>query len=246
MVEPLASLALPASQHRRRANGFDPERFRIDSPDSKTNEVLCVSRILERKGLQHLLEAAKGLEHPPRIHIVGDGPYAEALRRRAAELELDVVFHGWLDNDGPEIDGLFRRCGIFALPSSSENFPVSLLEAMSSSMAIITTEGGGCEDVVGDAGMLTAYGDVQALGRALERLSGDEAARCEHGRRARSRMLERFAWEAVTDQYLDAYRRFPLWPKGESAARSDTVGRGAVEPEGQAGRPSYRVDSSAL
>lgn len=203
-------------------NGFDPERFRVDDPSSKTVDLLCVSRLLERKGLQHILAAAARLERPPRIHVVGDGPYAAELRAKAEALPLDVTFHGWLDNDSVELERLFRRCGIFALPSSSENFPVSLLEAMSSSMAIITTADSGCQDVVGDAALLTAYGDVDQLADALGRLVGDEKERFRLATAARRRLVDHFSWDAVARQYVDVYRTHPADP-GPADASLETA-----------------------
>ena len=193
-------------------NGFDPQRFRTELSCRDRSGVLCVSRLLERKGLQHLLSAVAGLDVPTRINVAGDGPYRAELERHAKSLSVDVVFHGWLDNDSPALAELYRTCGIFVLPSSSENFPVSLLEAMSAGMAIVTTEGTGCEDVVGDAGVLVAYGDVAGLRAALGQLTRCGATRESYGARARQRLIDRFAWPHVVQQYLAVYRRCPAFP----------------------------------
>lgn len=206
-------------------NGFDPRRFAPSSPagegeTSPSDEILCVSRLLERKGLQHLLHAVARLERRPRLRIVGVGPYEGALKALAAELGVEAIFHGWIDNASPQVAELFAGAGIFVLPSSTENFPVSLLEAMSAGLAIVTTANSGCEDVVGDTAILTDYADVEALARALSRLIGDAELRRSLGARARHRLLERFAWSAVAREYAAAYRRYPTRP-----TRTDVVDR---------------------
>lgn len=214
-------------------NGFDPSRFaaatRKPAPAGglaeagapfvteaagrwRSDEILCVSRLMERKGLQHLLRAMALLEDRPTVHIVGVGPYEPELRQIAAELALDVVFHGWIDNAAPELAALFARAGIFVLPSSTENFPVSLLEAMSAGLAIVTTADTGCEDVVGEAAMLVPYGDPEALAEALRRLVERPAERQALGALGRQRLLDNFAWPVVAAKYAAAYRRHPAVP----------------------------------
>jgi len=206
-------------------NGFDPRRFASSlgpdgQPGERRDEILCVSRLMERKGLQHLLRAVARLERQPRVRIVGVGPYEPELRALASELGIDVEFHGWIDNAAPELAELFASAGIFVLPSSTENFPVSLLEAMSAGLAIVTTANSGCEDVVGDAAMLTPYGDVEAIARALDQLVGDAALRQTLGAKARQRLMNHFAWPAVARDYVAAYQRYPCEPDGASRTSS--------------------------
>lgn len=209
-------------------NGFDPSRFARpaetgDGPREHSDEILCVSRLMERKGLQHLLRAVGRLKRRPKVRIVGVGAYEPELRAIAGELGLDVVFHGWVDNDDPALAELFARAGIFVLPSSTENFPVSLLEAMSAGLAIVTTAKSGCEDVVGDAAILTPYGDIEAITTALERLVDDADLRRTLGDRARQRLLDRFAWPAVTREYLRAYERYPSEPHRPRTAAAGSI-----------------------
>ena len=106
---------------------------------------------------------------------------------------------------------------------------------MSAGMAIVTSAGTGCEDVIGDAGLLVRYGDVDGLRAALARLlaSADERARC--GARARQRLLERFAWRTVVQQYLAAYRRCSggRWPADRPAAAAARREGGARPPGGR-------------
>ena len=93
------------------------------------------------------------------IHIVGDGPYLSQLKQLAATLSKRIIFHGFLSNRSEKFKDLIETSSIFVFPSESENFPMVLLEAMAAGLAIITTKNTGCEEVVGDTGLLVAPGD---------------------------------------------------------------------------------------
>jgi glycosyltransferase involved in cell wall biosynthesis len=185
--------------------GVDSNRFRADAPRLK--RILVVSRLLKRKGVQYLLRAVDGLPLEHEIHIVGDGPYLSTLRQLAAKTRANVVFHGWLDNDSSELRSLFENSDIFVLPSERENFPVALMEAMVAGLAIITTRDSGCEEVVGETGVLVGACDVDGLRAAVAELAAD-AERCRAlGRAARARAERDLSWEAVADSYLELYAR---------------------------------------
>lgn len=186
-------------------NGIDAARFQ--GREQRAARVLVVSRIVPRKGVQHLIEAFLGIESDFELHVVGDGPYLPSLRAMAAGAPRPVTFWGWLDNDDPRLRELYETSAIFCLPSEVENFPVSLLEAMAAGLAVVTTADTGCADVVGDAALLVPPADVEALRAALARLMADPALREELGNAAVRRLNERFTWQAVAGMYLDLYRR---------------------------------------
>lgn len=185
--------------------GFDTGRYRIDQTRKK--QILVVSRLLRRKGVQFLIEAVDGLDIGHEIHIVGDGPYLQTLRRMAKRSTARIVLHGWLDNRSPELIHLSESSEIFVLPSERENFPVALMEAMSAGLAIITSRGTGCAELVGDAAKLVNPRDPAELRRALLSLTCDPARCRELGRAARRRLEEEFSWETVGDRYLELYER---------------------------------------
>jgi glycosyltransferase involved in cell wall biosynthesis len=199
-------------------------------------QVLMVTRMLERKGAQYLLAA---LAHTPiaaEVHLVGDGPYLPELRRQADALRSPAKFWGWLDNSSRELREIYDRSGIFVLPSEAENFPIVLLEAMAAGLAIVTTEGTGCAEVVGDAGLLVPPRDLDALGRALHQLVDDADLRQRLGTAARRRILENFTWQAVAQRYLEEYARHARSADGRPLASSAfmrTAGAAAGRPAGQ-------------
>ena len=183
-------------------NGLETGAY---TPRGDQPRVLVVTRMLERKGVQHLLASMAQSPIEPEVNIVGDGPYLPELKRQAEQLNSPAKFIGWLDNRSPQLHQLYETSSIFVFPSEAENFPMVLLEAMAAGLAIITTEGTGCAEVVGDAGILVPPRDPQAIGRALRRLIDDHELRRSLGTAARRRIEENFTWQAVAARYLEEY-----------------------------------------
>ena len=182
-------------------NGVEIDDF---TPRPKEPRVLVATRLFERKGVQHVIEAMSHLpEQVYQLEVAGDGPQRAQLEQQAQALRVPAHFHGWLPRR--PLCQLFERSRIFVLASLSDNFPVSLLEAMAASCAIITTSAGGCPEVVGDAGVVVEPGDVGALREALTGLIQQPARAEELGRRAAQRARDLFSWPAVASHHEAAY-----------------------------------------
>jgi glycosyltransferase involved in cell wall biosynthesis len=186
----------------RIANGVDVERF---AALEKQPRILVAARLFERKGVHQVIEALATL---PGIgyglEIAGDGPARADLERLARQTGVPCHFHGWLDRE--RLDRLFERCRIFVLPTSIDNFPVALLEAMAARCAIVTSRAGGCPEVVGDAALLVSAGDVRGLAEAVGTLVGDPEAAAALGARARARAERLFGWRVIAQQHETVYR----------------------------------------
>jgi glycosyltransferase involved in cell wall biosynthesis len=178
------------------------------TPRGGGDRVLVVTRMLERKGVQWVLDSLAESPIEAEVHIVGDGPYLPELRRQAEALKSPARFWGWMDNRSPQLRELYESAGIFVFPSEAENFPVVLLEAMAAGLAIVTTEGTGCAEVVGDAGLLVPVRDSRAIGRAIRRLLDDPELRRTLGAAARRRIEENFTWPTVARRYVEEYSRY--------------------------------------
>jgi len=170
----------------------------------RKDRVLVVTRMFERKGVQHVIDALSGTDTGWQLCVVGDGPYLPALRERAAAAGLDVDFRGFVS--GPDLVALYHSAKVFALPSSSDNFPVVLLEALAAGCAVVTTSGTGCAEVVGDAAVTVRPGDTPQLREALLRLIHDPAEVRRLSREAVQR-VQRFGQDVVGDEYVRLYAR---------------------------------------
>jgi glycosyltransferase involved in cell wall biosynthesis len=187
-------------------NGVEP--MKLDFHQHQPERILVATRMFERKGVQYVLQALAGWEHTYRLDIIGEGPYLQKLKDLANEIPLrgEVFFHGWLEHDDPRFHDLFEKAGIFVLPSESENFPIALLEAMSAGLAIITTRGTGCEEVVADTGILVNPNDAGAIREALRNLLLQPELVRKLGQKAYQRVRQEFGWPAVASRYLKVYQ----------------------------------------
>lgn len=154
--------------------------------------VLFAGRLSPEKGILELVAAAAGLP----LVIVGDGP----LRDRVPGAR------GFVGHD--ELERLYARAAVVAVPSHREGFGVVCAEAMAHGRPVVASAVGGLLDLVvdGETGILVPPGDVAALRDALTRLLADEALRRRMGDAARERVRAHFAWGPVTDATIAAYR----------------------------------------
>ncbi|MFC1809118.1 glycosyltransferase family 4 protein [Candidatus Omnitrophota bacterium] len=204
IIQDLINKNVPFATTRVVPNAIDIDKFCGDKPKDK--KILIVTRMFKRKGVQYVLEALQGLEHDFEVNIVGDGPYLGALQKQATDLGNNVIFHGYMENTSEEFIDLYETSRIFVFPSEVENFPIVLLEAMGAGMAIITTKGTGCAEVVGDTGLLVEPRNVEEIRKNLAHLINNESYCKEIGQLARERFVENFSWSAVTKQYTDLYK----------------------------------------
>jgi glycosyltransferase involved in cell wall biosynthesis len=205
-IENLIKASNPHARTEVIPNGIELDKF-IPRPKSP-RRLLAVTRMFERKGVQYLVQALSSMPDAFDVHIVGDGPYLGPVTDMAQQLKVPAKFHGYVDNNSPELRELYESASIFVFTSESENFPIVLLEAMAAGAAIITTSGTGCAEVVGDAAILVPPRDPEAIRAALERLSRDPDLVEKLGRAARERVVARFGWERVIESHLQVYARF--------------------------------------
>ncbi|HWL68316.1 MAG TPA: glycosyltransferase family 4 protein [Geminicoccus sp.] len=166
------------------------------------HRILVATRLVPRKGVQDLIAAVAGMTEPVELIVAGDGPHAPQLRQQAEELNCPVDFRGFLPRE--TLAELYASSAIFVLPSSHENFPMVLLEAMGAGCAVVTTTAPGCREVVGEAGICVPAGDVEALRAQLVRLVRDPALAREYGQRGEQRVTQ-FAPDLVAEAFDRVY-----------------------------------------
>jgi glycosyltransferase involved in cell wall biosynthesis len=187
-------------------NAIDTEKFK--PRDKNPRNLLIVTRMFERKGVQYVLRALADLKGKFNVNIVGDGPYLATLKALAKDLGIDAHFWGHVDNDSAVLKDLYETAAIFVFTSEAENFPIVLLEAMIAGAAVITSSGTGCAEVVADSGLLVPVRDPAAIKSSLLRLAADPDLAARLGKAARDRVIARFGWEGVIDQHIEVYSRY--------------------------------------
>ena len=181
---------------------------------------LAVARLVERNGLDDLIDALALLERGRyQLEIVGTGPYEGALRDRVrrAGLEAQVRFNGWLDQ--AEVARRHRAADLFTLAPRVESFGTAFVEALASGLPIVGSTAGGIPELVehGRHGLLVTPGRPGELAHAISYLAADPKLRFETARRNRADAQRTHSWERATTRHLALYhgvqRRLPTHPR---------------------------------
>lgn len=144
-----------------------------------------------------------------RLSLAGAGEMTGQLRRMVTDLQLQdyVEFPGMIEHD--QIQSYIARYHFLVMPSRSESFGVTALEAAASGRAVIATRTGGIPEVVlpDKTGLLVPAGDVEALAEAILMLAGDREM-CRHmGREGRAFVAENYRWQCSLDLMSSLYER---------------------------------------
>jgi glycosyltransferase involved in cell wall biosynthesis len=173
--------------------------------------ILFLGRLSWKKGLDRLLEAFA--RNPAgTLAIVGtdDEKFAPQLVKLAAELQIaDRVRVLPRTVIGSEKERLFAAAGLFVLPSYSENFGNTVLEAMRRGVPVVVTpEVGAAEIVRSSRAGLVVEGDPEPLSKAISLLSTDLALARAMGEAGRGHAATYYSWHHVAAQIEELYNSF--------------------------------------
>ena len=144
--------------------------------------VLSVSYLQKRKGVQYLIEAFLQLNQPDAVLvIVGDGEYKTELLKLVPEGRNDIVFVGHDENTAQ----YYAIADIFAMPSFSDPWGLTVNEAMLAGLPVITTSNVGAQELIQGNGSVIPPRDSASLETALRQLLGDPQLRRDMGRRSK-------------------------------------------------------------
>ncbi len=185
--------------------------------------IVSVARLVEQKGLVHLLRVCARLrENGLLFHceIVGgsDEPgemnYYVALRKMHRRLDLGGCVSLLGRRTTPQVLDALRRADLFVLPcvfapgGAQDVTPNSILEAMAMGLPVVSSRLAGIPELVEDGvtGLLTEPGDEDALYAAVTRLIGDPGLRDRLGAAGRRRAEERFDIGRNIATYVELFR----------------------------------------
>jgi phosphatidylinositol alpha-1,6-mannosyltransferase len=189
-------------------NGVDTALFHPASNDERvpTGRVLCVARLVKRKGVHLLLEAMRAVKSrcpTAKLTVVGTGDEEFWLRELARGLEINesVEFLGAVGRDA--MPALYRSADIFALPSDNEGMSNAALEALASGLPLLLTDVGGSSDLVRDGGngWIIPRGDSDGFAQRIVELVEHKTLWTEMARNSRARSAM-FGIEAMLERYL--------------------------------------------
>jgi glycosyltransferase involved in cell wall biosynthesis len=197
-----------------------------------------VGRLVEIKNHWLFLDAAKrmiqkGWNVPIKFVIVGDGELRQTLMSYSVAhgLSSHVVFSGWA-RDLPQV---YADMDILVLTSINEGTPVSIIEAMASSVPVIATDAGGVRDLLGTArtdlvgdgfeicqrGVMCRQRDVDGLTKGIQFVISNPHVRTEICKAARSFVMRDYSKERLFGQIESIYL---------DLLKDHTIAQAIVEP----------------
>lgn len=192
---------VPAAKLRLLPNGTEiPEHPRSASSSAPEICIGAVGRFVKQKDFGLLIDVIGRLKDRGRAVrgvIVGDGPEMPLIKRRVAELGLtEIVTLPGMDTC---VSRWYRQFDIYACSSNEEGLPVTIIEAMSYGLPVVSTDVGAIREVVRDGvdGRIVAPGQAEALTDALEELIDRPEQLATFGQNARERAKAQFSIEAV-------------------------------------------------
>ena len=159
------------------------------------------------KNLPRLVRAFAGLPEQWQLVILGEGPDREAIRAEA--LRRDVAHRVHLPGfvaDPAKAVGLFD---LFALSSDSEQFPISVVEAMAAGLAVASPDVGDVADMLAPENRpyVAPPGDEVALANAIATFAADRGLRKRVGQANRARAAAEYEEKAMIAAYRAVYGR---------------------------------------
>ena len=178
----------------------------------KATVILTVRRLVKEKRVEDVIDAFSGISNGKDTYLViaGDGPELDHLKERVERLNLldKVIFCGYVDNsDLPEI---YSECDIYILSSQQEGLSLSMLEAMSSSLIVVSTESTGGEELIIHEvnGYLYKVAEISKLELCLKNiLDLSEKKKLEIGDLARETIKAKYSIPNMVQKWNKVYSK---------------------------------------
>lgn len=171
-------------------SGIDTRHFSQSAPPDGPPVFLLIARLLKDKGIREYVEAARILraKYPEaKLQLLGPfDPNPAAISKEEVEQWTASGTIEYL-GEAKDVRPYLRSCSVLVLPSYREGIPRTVLEAMSTGRAVVTTDAPGCVDTVedGETGFIVPVADPAALAEAMEKFITTPSLISEMGARAR-------------------------------------------------------------
>lgn len=220
----LASALAGLTDLRRLAPGVDVDAYHPDVDGGEVRAryglsdrpvVVCVSRLVPRKGQDALIRALPGIRRRvpgAALLIVGGGPHRRTLERmtREAGLAADVVFTGSVRWD--QLPPHYAAGDVYAMPCRTRNrgldvegLGIVYLEASATGLPVVAGTSGGAPDAVreGETGYVVDGRDLRALTDRVADLLADPALAARMGTAGRRWVEREWRWETQAQRMAD-------------------------------------------
>jgi glycosyltransferase involved in cell wall biosynthesis len=209
----LAALGVGASRIRVIHNGVDVARFSPYGPIATRADdplVVSVGRLSHQRGPDVAVAALALMRtHGVRLRLVGDGEDRARIVHQASELGIAhrVEMVGFRPDPGPDL----RAADVVIVPSRYDGMALVLLEAMACGAAVVATRVAGAS-ALGDAGIVVPVEEPSLLAKAVDDLLADPVRRCQLGKAARRRAVERYSVRRSLNGIIGLWREMGALP----------------------------------
>lgn len=208
--------------------GVDTERF-VPDPAARAHlrqryglgdrpTVVCVSRLVARKGQDALIRALPGIRQRvdgAALVIVGGGPHRDTLHELARRhgVAEHVVFTAGVPAD--ELAAHYALADVFAMPCRTrgagldvEGLGIVFLEASATGVPVVAGDSGGAPETVvdGETGLVVDGTDTAQITDAIAGLLADPARAAAMGAAGRRWVAEQWAWQTHTERLSELLR----------------------------------------
>lgn len=173
----------------------------------ESQTILFLGELCPRKGTDELISAMRIIQKqfPNAVLELGGNGNLEKYRQQSTELS-NINFLGWLDETGRK--AAMSRASVYCLPSWKEGLPMSILEAMSAGLPVVSTHIGGIPEAVEDnvTGLLVEPGNIEQLAFAIIFILSNKDTAMSMGEAGRIRHQELFSSLAMATGCISVYQ----------------------------------------
>lgn len=189
--------------------GIDLERFmpKKSTKNKRDLNILCVARLTPEKGIEDLVEVFLDLrkKYPQiRLTLVGDGQLKNEFKG-LKNVSVKTVPYALIHNE-------YQKADIFCLPSRKtktweEQYGMSLIEAMSCGLPIVSTKTGAIPEVCGEVALLGSPQNLRILKQNLEKLIYNKKLREELGKKGRYLAKKNYDRQITCQKIASLYQK---------------------------------------
>ena len=180
--------------------------------DGSNYNIVYAGAALKRKGVEYLLNAIPLIKkHFPevKLHLLSNGYKIEEYKKLSKDLDIaeNVVFHGRLDND--KYLELLSKSRLLCLPTLSEGYSWTILDAMCLGIPVVTTYECRCNDLFedGEIGLRVKPEDSKALAESIMKLF-DNFELCKKFSENGLKKRKNYDYNNIIPKYIELYERY--------------------------------------
>ncbi len=172
--------------------------------------IAYTGRMIKEKGIYELAYAVEHMKCDGKVVLLmaGDGPEYDGISAISYSVSEKTDGKRRIEClgriDFPHIAALLKQSDIYCLPSVSEGFPTSVLEAVAAKCFVITTYNGGARELIEDgvSGVILKDNNRELLTKALEKSTTDRESRQKSANLAYEKLKSRFTWKATAHKLM--------------------------------------------